>query len=386
MTHAEFIEKIAAAVAKFAPKYGICVNSPIIAQACLESGYGTSYKAQHHNYFGLKYRAGRVTCHSGKFTDGSTEQNPDGSYRQITDEWYEFDSLEAGVEGYFQYINIARYSNLKGVTDPHKYLELIREDNYATSLTYVENVFSVVKSQYLERFDSCLGSNSPLVVHTNISPNKTSPRNHAIDTITIHCVVGQVTAERLGEIFKPESRQASSNYGVDKDGRVGMYVEEKDRSWCTGGDITNNGLTGSINDQRAITIEVASDTTEPYAVTDKALNGLIALCADICKRNNIPKLVWSDNKEDRIKHLNGCNMTVHRDYARKSCPGAYLYGKMQYIADEVNKLLGVETPEVKPESNTLYRVQCGAFKVKANAEALVAQLKATGFNAIIKED
>lgn len=377
MTHAEFIEKIAAAVAKFAPKYGICVNSPIIAQACLESGYGTSYKAQHHNYFGLKYRAGRVTCHSGKFTDGSTEQNPDGSYRQITDEWYEFDSLEAGVEGYFQYINIARYNNLKCVTDPHKYLELIREDGYATSLTYVENVFSVVKSQYLERFDSSLGSNSPLVVHTNISPNKTSPRNHAIDTITIHCVVGQVTAERLGEIFKPESRQASSNYGVDKDGRVGMYVEEKDRSWCS---------SNRDNDNRAITIEVASDTTEPYAVTDAAMQSLIKLCADICKRNNIYKLVWSTSKEERVNHLNGCNMTVHRDYANKSCPGTYLYERHQYIADEVNKLLGVETPEVKPESNTLYRVQCGAFKVKANAEALVAQLKAAGFNAIIKED
>jgi N-acetyl-anhydromuramyl-L-alanine amidase AmpD len=119
-------------------------------------------------------------------------------------------------------------------------------------------------------------SNSPLVVHTNLSPNCTKPRNAKIDTITIHCVVGQCTAETLGNIFKPVSRQASSNYGVDKDGRVGMYVEEKDRSWCT---------SSGANDLRAITIEVASDTTHPYAVKAKALAATIELCADICKRN-----------------------------------------------------------------------------------------------------
>ena len=180
-------------------------------------------------------------------------------------------------------------------------------------------------------------TNSPLVSYTRISPNKTSPRNHVIDTITIHCVVGQVTVERLGEIFAPTSRKASSNYGIGKDGRVGLYVEEKDRSWCS---------SNSKNDHRAITIEVASDTTSPYAVTDAALKSLIELCADICKRNNIKKLVWSTNKNERVNHLNGCNMTVHRDFANKSCPGAYLYDKHGYIADEVNKRLGVQTNNV----------------------------------------
>lgn len=174
-------------------------------------------------------------------------------------------------------------------------------------------------------------TNSPLVSYTRISPNKTSPRNHVIDTITIHCVVGQVTVERLGEIFAPTSRKASSNYGIGKDGRVGLYVEEKDRSWCS---------SNSKNDNRAITIEVASDTTAPYAVTDVALNSLIKLCADICKRNNIKKLVWSTSKNERVNHLNGCNMTVHRDFANKSCPGAFLYDRHGYIADEVNKILG----------------------------------------------
>lgn len=177
-------------------------------------------------------------------------------------------------------------------------------------------------------------SNSSLVSYTKISPNRTSPRNHAIDTITIHCVVGQCSVETLGNVFAPTSRQASSNYGVGVDGRIGMYCEEKDRSWCS---------SNAANDNRAITIEVASDTTEPYAVNDKAYAALLDLVTDICKRNGIKKLVWSTSKTDRVNHKNGCNMTVHRDYANKSCPGTYLYERHGQIAEEVNKRLGVAT-------------------------------------------
>ncbi len=180
-------------------------------------------------------------------------------------------------------------------------------------------------------------TNSPLVSYTKLSPNHSGQRNHAIDTITIHCVVGQCSVETLGNIFAPTSRQASSNYGVGVDGRIGMYVEEKNRSWCT---------SSAANDHRAITIEVASDTTEPYAVRDNVFAALLDLVTDICKRNDIKKLVWSTNKTDRVNHKNGCNMTVHRDYANKSCPGKYLYDRHQQIADEVNKRLGVA--EQKP--------------------------------------
>lgn len=174
-------------------------------------------------------------------------------------------------------------------------------------------------------------SNSSLVAYTKISPNKTSPRNHAIDTVTIHCAVGQCTAERLGAIFAPKSKKASSNYGIGTDGKIGMYVEEKDRSWCS---------SNAANDNRAITIECASDTKEPYAINDKVYASLINLLVDICQRNGIKKLVWSDTKKDRVNHLNGCNMTVHRDYAAKSCPGTYLYSKQAQIAEEVNAKLG----------------------------------------------
>ena len=186
-------------------------------------------------------------------------------------------------------------------------------------------------------------TNSPLVSYTKLSPNHSGQRNHAIDTITIHCVVGQCSVETLGNIFAPTSRQASSNYGVGVDGRIGMYVEEKNRSWCT---------SSAANDHRAITIEVASDTTEPYAVRDNVFAALIDLVTDICKRNGIKKLVWSTNKSDRVNHKNGCNMTVHRDYANKSCPGKYLYDRHGEIAAEVNKRLGADEPKVETPVTT----------------------------------
>ncbi len=186
-------------------------------------------------------------------------------------------------------------------------------------------------------------TNSPLVSYTKLSPNHSGQRNHAIDTITIHCVVGQCSVETLGNIFAPTSRQASSNYGVGVDGRIGMYVEEKNRSWCT---------SSASNDHRAITIEVASDTTHPYAVRDNVFAALLDLVTDICKRNGIKKLVWSTNKVDRVNHRNGCNMTVHRDYANKSCPGKYLYDRHGEIAAEVNKRLGADEPKVETPVTT----------------------------------
>lgn len=182
-------------------------------------------------------------------------------------------------------------------------------------------------------------TNSSMVSYTKISPNRTKNRNHAIDTITIHCVVGQCSVETLGEVFAPTSRQASSNYGVGVDGRIGMYCEEKDRSWCS---------SNAANDHRAVTIEVASDTKHPYAVNAKAYAALLDLVTDICKRNGIKKLVWSTDKNTRVNHLNGANMTVHRDYANKSCPGDYLYNRHGEIAAEVNKRLGaLETKPVE---------------------------------------
>lgn len=174
-------------------------------------------------------------------------------------------------------------------------------------------------------------SNGSLISYTKLSPNHSGKRTKKIDTITIHCMAGQLSVESCGALFAKSSRQASSNYGIGPDGRIALYVDEGNRSWCT---------SSNANDQRAVTIEVASDATHPYAVKDKAYDALLDLVTDICKRNGIKKLIWSTSKNDRVNHLNGCNMTAHRDYAAKACPGDYLYNREGEIAAEVNRRLG----------------------------------------------
>lgn len=208
------------------------------------------------------------------------------------------------------------------------------------------------------------------------SPNKSSPRMSKIDTITIHCMAGNLSVESCGALFAKSSRQASSNYGIGSDGRIACYVGEENRSWCS---------SNRANDNRAITIEVANDggADTGWHVSDKAYKALISLLVDICKRNHISKLVWSNNKNDRVNHKNGCNMTVHRDFANKSCPGDYLYSLHSKIANEVNTLLGV-VKEDKP-ANKLYRVQVGAYSVKNNAINMQNKLKSYGIDSIIVE-
>ncbi len=177
-------------------------------------------------------------------------------------------------------------------------------------------------------------SNSKLATVQKISPNRTIPRNSKIDTVTIHCFCGQVTAAQgvNSSRFTTYNRKTgcSCNYVVGKDGSIGLCVPESDRSWCS---------SSSSNDHRAITIEVASDAKPPYKVTDKAYNALIELLHDICARNNIKKLVWSPYKTHRIYHTNGANMTLHRDFANKACPGEYLYNLHPKIAEDVNAKL-----------------------------------------------
>lgn len=187
-------------------------------------------------------------------------------------------------------------------------------------------------------------SNSPLVVYTKLSPNHSGQRTHSIDRITPHCVVGQCSVETLGNIFLPTSRQASCNYGIGVDGRVGMYVEEKNRSWCS---------SSNANDQRAVTIECASDAKEPYAFKDIVYQTLIDLCVDICKRNGKKKLLWLGEKEKTLNYTPKSDemvLTVHRWFANKSCPGSWMYARMSDLAEKVTSKLGTTTdkPPVKP--------------------------------------
>ena len=201
-------------------------------------------------------------------------------------------------------------------------------------------------------------SNSSLVCYTKISPNSTNPRNNTIKKITIHHMAGNLSIEECGNLFANPSRQASSNYGIGTDGRVGLYVEEKNRAWTSG---------SPDNDNQAITIEVANDGGAPdWHISDKALASLINLCVDICKRNGIAKLNYTGDATG--------NLTMHCYFQATACPGPYLKSKFTYIANEVNKKLTTSTI-----SKTIYRVQVGAYTVKSNADKQLARVKKAGF-------
>jgi len=196
-------------------------------------------------------------------------------------------------------------------------------------------------------------TNSPLVDYIRYSPMNSGPRNHEIDTISIHCMAGNLSVEGCGELF--QTREASSNYGIGSDGRVGLYVAERNRSWCT---------SSKANDNRAVTIEVANiEAKEPYRITEAAWDTLIKLCADICKRNGIKRLLWQANP-DLIGQVDKQNMTVHRWFANKSCPGNWLYQNHGRIAAEVNTLLQSQEDEdmTQEQFNEMFKVAMTAYR------------------------
>lgn len=219
-------------------------------------------------------------------------------------------------------------------------------------------------------------TNSYWVSYTKLSPNHSGQRTHSIDRITPHCVVGQLSCESICGCFTSPSRQASCNYGIGKDGRISLCVEEKNRSWCS---------SSNANDQRAVTIECASDKTAPYAMTDAVYASLIKLCIDICKRNGKTKLIWFGDKTKTLNHSPKSDemiLTVHRWFANKSCPGDWLYARLGDVAAKVTaELSGTSTSTGTATATGLYRVrkiwadaksQKGAFKSLENAKKCAA--------------
>ena len=475
MTKTEFIAYVAKIAVKDWNKRHIMLPSVVIAQACKESSFGTSELALNANaLFGIKLNGWKGESYRKK----ADEQNADGTFRTDTEcLWRKYKDWEESIIDHTTYVaerkvggqTSPNYKSIIGETNVKKVIAgLVGNANrqatasrcidaelkkyvlegttvygYHTGLNYSQSLLDDYIIKYnLTKYDPSPSnntskneggndemSNSSLVTYKNISPNKTSPRTHKIDTITIHCIVGQWTAKQGCDYFAKLSVQASANYVIGKDGSIGLCVEEKDRSWCS---------SNAANDHRAVTIEVASDTTHPYAVTDKALVALIKLCADICKRNDIKKLLWKGDKS-LIGQVDKQNMTVHRWFKQKACPGDYLYERHGYIADEVNKLLGTSSSiptkpttiniyrvrktwedsasqkgayasldnakkncpsgysvfdkdgkcvysNVPVSNSKLYRVQTGAYSVEKNAIVLRDKLIAKGFQAIIKKE
>lgn len=216
-------------------------------------------------------------------------------------------------------------------------------------------------------------SNSSLVDCTVLSPNHSGARTKKICKITPHVVVGQLKAEAIGGCF-PQGRGASCNYGIGTEGRVCLIVPEEYRSWCS---------SSNANDQEAVTIECASDKTAPYALNSAVYNKLVDLCVDICKRNGKNKLIWISDKQKALSYVpedNEMQITVHRWFANKSCPGDWLYSRLGELANTVTARLGGES---KPADNVMYRVQVGAYSVKANADAQLKKVKAAGFDCFM---
>lgn len=219
-------------------------------------------------------------------------------------------------------------------------------------------------------------SNSPLVSYTKLSPNHSGQRTHSIDRITPHCVVGQCSIETLGEIMYPTAKQASCNYGIGSDGRVGMYVEEKNRSWCS---------SSNANDQRAVTIECASDTYHPYAMNDKVYSTIIVLCTDICKRNGKKKLLWFADKGKTLNYVPAADemvLTVHRWFENKSCPGDWLYSRLGDVAAKVTANLNSTTSSITPSiSKTTEEVAKEVIAGKwGNGQERKDRLSAAGYD------
>lgn len=171
-----------------------------------------------------------------------------------------------------------------------------------------------------------IGRNSPLIDYVYLSPIADFPREDAIQKITIHHMADTIGLERLGEIFSEGDRRSSSNYAIDVEGRVALYVEESNRAWTS---------SSPENDHQAVTIEVANDEIGgEWHVSGASYEALIRLCTDICLRNGIEALEYTGDAEG--------NLTIHKMFSdRTECPGPYLEGKMPEIAAEVSRRLKI---------------------------------------------
>lgn len=360
----EFIFKIQPYITSWQKCFCFGVVSAIIAQACHETGFGASDKAQYNNYFGLKYKEGRVTCNSGKITSTSFEYK-DGVRYPIVCDWYAFADMNTGVQGYFQFINTGGYKVAKSQTTPEGYLQALKDAGYATGPNYVEHCMALVNKYNLTQFDEGGGMkyklhpidparkpDSPLALKAIWSPNNTFPRqtNKKPNQFTIipHCIAGNPSAEAQAVAFCNPDRGASAHYVIDSKGVIIQNVPEDCRAWTTGGDLNVNGLTGAEIDHEAITFEIGNISREPlWAMSEEAITSVTFLMVDICKRNGIPCLIWKGNK-----FLAGTpeqNVAAHRWFATKSCPGPFLYDNMGAVCDTVNYYLALGK-DVNPNS------------------------------------
>lgn len=231
---------------------------------------------------------------------------------------------------------------------------------------------------------------SPLATAQYLTPNYTIRRSDNVLKYFIpHCMVGQLTAYGCSQIkaFKPGGG-ASAHYLIGKDGEIALNCLETYRAWTTGGDKKVNGITGKMVDFDAITVECASDIARPQAFNGNVYASLLNLCEDVARRYDKHRVIWL---ADPVKSLNReynpdeLIILVHRWFATKECPGNWLYERLGDFAAEVTARLNSNNSQPEAVTGHIFRVQCGAFKNKENAERLKDNLLKDGYDAFIVE-
>lgn len=418
-TKQEYLDQIIGPAQRVCKRYGY-LPSVLIAQACLENGYGMDPSCypliQVNNMIGQKselLNKSWVSCGlsvwPGKSITKKTPEQYGGQIVYIYDNFRVFDSIEQSLADFLLFLTYASNSGPGGtpkyggevlaLKDPETLIRAVASRGYATGQTYPNSVMRIVREHNLTQYDDLTkvdptnqippaiqkgekSVNSPLVSYTKLSPYNSGKRTMPIDRITPHCYVGQASVEDMGNWFATTAK-CSCNYGTGNDGRIALIVPENCRSWCS---------SSSANDQRAVTIECASDKTAPYAFNQKVYDSLIRLCVDICKRNGKKKLLWLKDKNTTLNYQPAPDemvLTVHRWFANKECPGEWLMERLGDLAEKVTKALGgSSTPsgsDPTQDAKVIYRVQVGAYKKRENAEIKLRQVSAAGVDCFITD-
>lgn len=410
MTNLEFIKTIAPSFQKWGKQYGYKIVSAAIAQACLESQYGNSYKATFgHNILGLKYRPNRIDCNDGYFLDGGSEQNPNGTYTPLPSStaWYNFKNWDACVHGYYEFINIPNYAKVRFATTPLEYLQAIKDAGYATSINYVQNVYNVIQKWNLTQYDNFNGitKNNNFVSDNQINiiksigmENITKKANRKIDYIVLHYTAGthseKGSARNVANYFNKITTKASADYIVDDEEIVQYNPDPKNYyCWSVGGSKYNPVSTslGGIyyskcQNSNAINIEMCSRkvninslkaSDDDWYITEKTANNAIILVKYLMKLFNVKidhvimhhevtgKLCpqpWCKNELalpqwynflNRIKAGAGSNLAIQQPKPQTTSQPAFSYPKVPFLIQVLVPNLNIrETPDGKLTGKT----------------------------------
>ena len=393
MTTTEFIEKLAGYVCKYAPEYGILVNSPIIAQGILESKKGTSDKvALGQNYFGLKWRNNRCAISNEYFEAPTAEQNANGTYTNIISRFCKFKNMEECVIGYFQWTNISNYANLKGITDPRKYLETIKADKYATSLKYVDNLMAVIDKYDLTRFDNSANKGEVNTMHKvflsaghggsdpGAVANGLKEKNITLqillackDELERHGV--KVICSRTKDENDPVQQEVIEANSSGADIAVSFHIN------AGGGDgFEAFYYTNSAEGKKLA--KLGEKYVKALGQNSRGLKSGNHLY--FVKRTSMPAVLFESYFID-----NANDVKIGDTLAEQKAFGvAYAKAILEYfgISYKVATASGsTASSATSTGKKKLYKVQVGAYSVKSNADQMLAKLKKAGITGVIVE-